>query len=99
MNEEIKVNIKRIFELCLRISESTENVAFFNYSGHTNQIDVHIGASEDNYNHRIADADTIYLNVSDNRSKENIIDRLNELEDNLDKILEQGGVITKPLKI
>lgn len=99
MDETITEAVKRIFTLCLRINESTDNVCFLNYSGHTNQIDVHIGASKTDYNHRVADAETAYLREGSHRSKEEIIDRLYELEDNLEEILDQGGVITKPVRI
>ena len=45
--------IHRILQLCLKINNETEHVAFFNYSGHVNSIGVNIGINKANYNKKI----------------------------------------------
>lgn len=57
---------QKLFELCLKINAETKRAAFFNFSGHTNQVDIYLCAGketqwgEGGYSTRLIEK-TIYL--------------------------------------
>jgi len=73
----ISKELAKIIRQIYLINKKTLLAAFFNYSGHTDQIDLYITASKENYNHRIYEVRTFYLS-GDKKKTIKVLIKLNK---------------------
>ena len=74
---ENKELIRHIQDICLRINQYTDYVAFYHFSGHVNGFDIRVCKSKEDYNNRIY-AKELYTNLFED----------DELYNELSEILE-----------
>lgn len=83
----IKRMTTEIFALLQRVNVETKFGAFFNYSGHTNQIDIHVTKSKEEYDVYIVDRMTMYLTPYSIPKDEEYKSDIKAIEGKLEKII------------
>jgi len=87
-SQDITNRLNQVLALAQDINRKTEFCVFFSYSGHTNQIDIHITRSKVKYSEDISNRKTIYLSYKE----EDVVENLNKLDRELAKILNEFAI-------
>lgn len=74
---ENKELIRQIQDVCLRINQYTEYVAFYSFSGHVNNFEVRVGKSKEDFNNDIYRA-SVYMNIREEDETHNILSEILE---------------------
>lgn len=101
-SEEIQKGITSIMALCYQINCHTPLAAFFDYSGHTDQIDIRIcmGKEEPYYSENYQEKITVYLSASFSENPERqLAEVIAKLSDVLIKNRKGGENMPKTKKV